>query len=79
MNNIYFSYADTLTLSLERKLAIVERMLKYQEACIQKRKEAEERMISLQPLLNHAIQRMKELQTEVLYEIIMIMSLINTL
>ncbi|KAF7390175.1 hypothetical protein HZH68_012032 [Vespula germanica] len=59
------SYADTLTLSLQRKLAMVERMLKYQDTCLQKRKEAEERIINLQPLLNHASQRMKELQTEI--------------
>lgn len=79
MKNIYCSYADTLTLSLQRKLAMVERMLKYQDTCLQKRKEAEERIINLQPLLNHAAQRMKELQTEVIFKIIIVISLINTL
>ncbi|XP_014611249.1 PREDICTED: CDK5 regulatory subunit-associated protein 3 [Polistes canadensis] len=59
------SYADTLTLSLQQKLAVVERMLKYQETSAQKKKEAEERIINLQPVLNHAVQRMKELQTEI--------------
>lgn len=59
------SYADTLTLSLQQKLAVVERMLKYQETSAQKKKEAEERLINLQPVLNHAVQRMKELQTEI--------------
>ncbi|KAK2576683.1 hypothetical protein KPH14_005344 [Odynerus spinipes] len=59
------SYADTLTSSLQRKLAVVERMVKYQDTAKQKRKEAEESIISLQPVLNHAVQRMKELQAEI--------------
>lgn len=63
------SYADTLTSSLQQKLAIVERMINCQEIAKQKRKEAEERIISLQPVLNHAVQRMKELQTEIARDI----------
>lgn len=58
-------YVDILAGTLKQKLSLIDKMVNMQKLVIQRREEAREQAISLQPMLKLVIQRTRELQNEV--------------
>lgn len=65
MKTIFGRYVDLLAASLRQKLKVAEKMIGCQKLVSQKREEARNQALALQPTLKVIIQRTKELQTEV--------------
>ncbi|XP_043269000.1 CDK5 regulatory subunit-associated protein 3 [Venturia canescens] len=67
LHNIKHSprYVDVLTGTLKQKLSLVDKMVSMQKLVKQRREEAREQAISLQPMLKLVIQRTRELQNEI--------------